>query len=590
MKKQKTHILIFAIFGVMALNAFLWGGGHKSSAPKQTQLESVETPISDEVGQNNDSENKNSKQAGVTVQSRSPRASQTQDVLLRFNSEASKTAFIRQNNITLADLEFYPNINVFSLPKAKLITANTAGTTVFEQKTYQALLTPNDTFYGSQWHLSKVNALPAWNNTLFDDSTTIAVIDTGFALEHEDLDDKWLVNIGEQGSTENEGPAPNCTSRGLGLDMSCNNLDDDADGYVDNVVGWDFDADDNSVQAGETNPVDSSATHGTFVAGLAAAESSNSQGVSGVSWGSRILPLQALSDAGEGYTVSVALAIRYAVDAGAQIINMSLGSDGDDELVAEQIDYAIDQGVTVVAAAGNDGVGQLSYPANYPGVIAVGATDSSDNRASFSNYGANLSLVAPGTSSICSTAWSNSNQTHHYVCGYSGTSFSSPIVAGAAALLLSQNPTLNPAQVKTALQDSAAKLPGMSGQNFTTRYGYGRLNSYEALKLVSLAAPTGHVLNTHTIKLSEETGIYRPDMNSTCTSYYDSAQCRVRAVNTSTNQLVWLVSELDAGADINSYWNAQSAGLGVGNWLVQVVAQSGGVKSLVREETLSIAP
>lgn len=269
---------------------------------------------------------------------------------------------------------------------------------------------------------------------------------------------------------------------------------------------------------------------------------------------------------------------------------MSLGSDGDDPVVAEQISYALSQGLVVVAAAGNDGLAQLSYPANYAGVIAVGATDSSDNRASFSNYGANLALVAPGTSSICSTAWSVANPTARYVCGFSGTSFSSPIVAGAAALLLSQNSTLTPAQVKSALTSSATKVAGMSGQNFTTRYGYGRLNTYEALKLVSLAAPLGHVLNTHTISLAAVSGALRPEMNSTCSSYYVNASCAVRAINTLTNQSVTLSDNADPSSSINSYWNASTKGLSSGTWLVQAIAQVGSKKSLVREETLTITP
>jgi len=514
--------------------------------------------------------------------------SQTASALVRFSSEAAKQAFLEKNDLSPSNLEYISALNVYSTNMSGLVAVE--GTQLFEQRRYRALLTPNDTFYNNQWHLSRVNALPAWNNTMGEDSVAVAVIDTGFALQHEDLDGQWLANSGEQGSTELEGAEPNCTSRNLALDKSCNNIDDDGDGFVDNHTGWDFDADDNSVQAGETNPADASATHGTFVAGLVGAESSNTQGVAGVSWRSKILPIQALSDAGDGYTASVALAIRYAVDHGAKVINMSLGSDGDDPVVAEQISYALSQGVVVVAAAGNDGLAQLSYPANYAGVIAVGATDSSDNRASFSNYGANLALVAPGTSSICSTAWSVANPTARYVCGFSGTSFSSPIVAGAAALLLSQNSTLTPAQVKSALTNSATKVAGMSGQNFTTRYGYGRLNTYEALKLVSLAAPLGHVLNTHTISLAAVSGALRPEMNSTCSSYYANANCAVRAINTLTNQTVTLSDNAEPSSSINSYWNASTKGLSSGTWLVQAIAQVDGKKSLVREETLTITP
>ena len=508
--------------------------------------------------------------------------------LVRFESTAAKAAFLQQNNLTLKDLSYLEELNVYKANKTGAVA--TTGSILYTTQRYKALLTPNDTYYSSQWHLAKVNALPAWNNTAGDESAVIAVIDTGFGLQHEDLDSKWDQNSGEVGATASEGDSPNCTSRNLSLDKSCNNLDDDGNGYTDDYLGWDFSGWDNSVQAGETAPNDSSATHATFVAGLAAAESSNSQGVSGMAWGSKILPIQALSDAGNGDTVSVALAINYAVVRGAKVINMSLGSDGDDPLVAEQIQAALNAGVVVVAAAGNDGLAQLSYPANYPGVIAVGATDSSDNRASFSNYSANLALVAPGTSSLCSTAWSVSNQTDRYVCGYSGTSFSSPIVAGAAALLLSQNTTLTPTQVKAALTSTATKVAGMSGQNFTTRYGYGRLNTYEALKSVSLAAPLGQVLNTHVVSLSAANGVYRPEMNSTCMSYYSSAKCRLRAINTTTNQRVWLGNDPEAGSELNTYWNASGNSLTAGTWLVQALVEVGGKRSLVREESLIVNP
>ncbi len=508
--------------------------------------------------------------------------------LVRFESPSAKDLFMKENGLSSTDVGYINELDVYRIDRAGVVP--TSGAKLYAPQRYRALLTPNDTFYSSQWHLSKVNALPAWNNTIGDESVVVAVIDTGFGLNHEDLDEKWAIDSGEFGPTANEGNAPNCTSRSLVLDKSCNNLDDDGNGYKDDYKGWDFSGSDNSPQAGEVTPADTSATHATFVAGLVAAESSNAQGVSGVSWGSKVLPIQALSDTGDGDTVAVALAINYAVRQGVEVINMSLGSDGDDPLVAEQVQAAIDAGVVVVAAAGNDGWAQLSYPANYPGVIAVGATDSSDNRASFSNYSSNLALVAPGTSSICSTAWTAAQPIDRYVCGYSGTSFSSPIVAGAAALLISQNSTLTPAQVKTALTSTATKVAGMAGQNFTTRYGYGRLNTYEALKSVSLAAPLGHVLNTHTVSLAAATGIYRPEMNSTCTSYYASAQCRVRAINTVSNQVIWLANDPEAGSELNTYWNASGSGLSSGTWLVQAFAEVAGKRSLVREESLVVNP
>ena len=480
------------------------------------------------------------------------------ETIVRFDSLAAQRDFITRNSLLATDVTPVEQLGVYRVGRTQLHA--TRGSEVFTSNHYSALLAPTDTYYSTQWYLGKVGAPPTWNNTLGNPSNIVAVIDTGFALTHEDLDNKWAINSGESGPTTSEGEAPNCTSRGLVLDKSCNNLDDDNDGYVDNRLGWDFTGSDNSVQVGETNPSSTSAFHATAVSGLIAAESSNNQGVTGMSWDSQLLPLQALSDDGNGDTISVALAIHYAVTHAAKVINLSLGSSDNDPLVAEQVQYALDSGVVVVAAAGNDGGGQLAYPANYPGVIAVGASDSVDNRASFSNYGSNLALVAPGTSSICSTGWTVARPSDYYACGYSGTSFSSPIVAGAAALLLSENPSLSPTQVKTALTTTAVKVPGMAGQSYTTRYGYGRLDVYAALTNVALPTPRG-----------------------SCTSHLLGAKCEIRAINTRTNEVMpFGLSDLETAA---STYSLARASLSASNsWLLQQRVVVSGRYSLVKEE------
>lgn len=505
--------------------------------------------------------------------------------LLRFESPEAKLRYIEQNGKRAEELSYIQALDVYIAPAGTVLTS---GVTPYSSQRYYALLTPNDTFYSSQWHLPKVQAPAAWDNTMGDSEVTVAVIDTGFALTHQDLDSKWAVNNGEAGSTAVEGVAPNCTSRGLPLDKSCNNIDDDNDEYIDNKIGWDFVANDNSVQAGEVDSTSSAAAHGTLVSGLVAAESSNAQGMSGVAWDAKLLPLQALGDNGEGDTVSVALAIRYAVMHGAKVINLSLGSAGSDPLVAEQVDYAHSQGVVVVAAAGNENMGSLSYPANYSTVIAVGASDSADSRASFSNYSSNLAILAPGAS-ICSTSWSSANQTSRYTCGSAGTSFSSPIVAGSVALLLSQDLSLTPTQVKSVLTSTATKVAGMSGQSFTTLYGYGRLNTYDALKAVSLDKPLGLPLNTRQVSLAAA-GYLRPEMNATCVSYVADAICRVRAIRTADNLVVWPDGGIGISADANLYWSASTIGLTSGTWLIQTYIEAGGKRSLVNQEALFVSP
>ena len=327
--------------------------------------------------------------------------------------------------------------------------------------------------YSQQWDLSKVSAPTAWSKTS-GQGMVIAVIDTGVDFNHEDLAGQWWTNPAETGPTTQEGAAPNCTSRGLILDKSCNNLDDDGNGYVDDWRGWDFANNDNDPSVGTTNPSSSAAFHATFVSGLIAATGNNGKGIAGIAYGVKIMPLQALTDDGSGYTDQVASAVQYAADHGANVINMSLGSSYDDPYLHDMVDYAISKGVTVVAASGNDGCDCVAYPANYPEVVSVGATDSNDNLASFSNYGSNLDVAAPGVN-VCSAYWTSSNPANGYSCYGSGTSFATPLVSGAVALLISLNPGISPEQVSAALTH-ADKVSAMSGQNYTNHFGYGRLD------------------------------------------------------------------------------------------------------------------
>ncbi len=509
--------------------------------------------------------------------------------ILRFSSAAAKQTFLGTNNLSETDLIAIPRLQAYQITVKNILP--TDGTTLYQNQTYQALLTPTDPQASGQWHFSKINAPLAWNHQTGLPSTVIAVIDGGFGLNHQDLSSQWAYNADETGTTSSEGAAPNCTSRSLALDKRCNNIDDDGDGYVDNYLGWDFTSDVNDVSAGKTAPNDPGADHATIVASLAAGQANNGLNGAGVSWNTRILPIQALDDTGSGNTLTVALGIRYAVDNGAKVINMSLGAAVDDPVVAEQVTYALDHGVTIVAAAGNDGCNCLSYPARYPGVIAVGATTSSDVRASFSSVGTQLDLVAPG-SNVCSSLWMPLSPTNGYSCGLAGTSFSSPLVAGAAGLLLSQNPSLTPAQVSNALTASATKLPSMSGANFTTSYGYGQLNLLGALSLISLPTPTGKPLATGVIirsQLSSPSTFVTDSMNSACRSTELGTTCRLRAINTTTNQVVILAESMEPGVT-NLLSQITSANLATGDWIMQAAITKNGVWSLARESSLRVVP
>ncbi|MCU1381208.1 MAG: hypothetical protein JWN29_4191, partial [Acidimicrobiales bacterium] len=194
--------------------------------------------------------------------------------------------------------------------------------------------------------------------------------------------------------------------------------------------------------------------HGTMVAGVVAARGNNGIGVAGYCWQCKILPVRGLGTNGSGQTGKIALGIFYAVDAGADIINLSLSGSGYDPGLAAAVTYAVAHQVLVVAASGNDGLDAPQYPADLPGVISVGASDQADQRASFSNYGSWVDVVAPGVS-IASTAIGG-----RYVLNVNGTSFASPAVAGILGLARSAFPTVAPSVLQDALFATSVSSAG----------------------------------------------------------------------------------------------------------------------------------
>ncbi len=307
-----------------------------------------------------------------------------------------------------------------SLQKVKdQLAASSSVEYVEEDQVRKALGVPNDPEYYRQWHLPAISADAAWDVTQGSASTVIAVIDTGVDYTHPDL-------------------APNM------------------------VQGYNF-------VANNTNPYDDNG-HGSHVSGIAAAAGNNGYGVAGVDWNAKVMPLKVLDAQGSGYDSDVARAIRYAADNGADVISMSLGGGGYSQTLQDAINYAYDKGVVIVAAAGNDGTNLISYPAAMDNVISVAALDSSDNLASFSNYGQGLDISAPGVA-IYSTVPGG-------FATYSGTSMATPVVSGAAALVRGRHPDRSPGDIAQMLFNSATDL-GAGG--YDTTFGYGKVNAYGAL-------------------------------------------------------------------------------------------------------------
>jgi len=280
------------------------------------------------------------------------------------------------------------------------------------------------------WGLDSINAPEVWNSGYTGAGVVVAVIDTGVDYTHPELANNIWQNLDE---------IPN------------NGIDDDANGFIDDTIGWDFiDNDADPMDYYGFNSYHNG--HGTHVAGTIAA-ADDGWGMTGVAPGAQIMPIRALSEWGDTYGEFVANGIYYAVNNGADVINLSL-SGGFSSLAEEQaIQYATEQGVVVVMAAGNYGDSQPTYPAYYATNfgIAVGAVDYSGNLTSFSNRSGSAPInyvTAPGES-IYSTI-----PGHTYDWQY-GTSMAAPHVSGTAALMLSANPNLTPEQVEDILTQTA---------------------------------------------------------------------------------------------------------------------------------------
>jgi len=310
---------------------------------------------------------------------------------------------------------------------------------------YHAYVVPNDVNYTLQWAHQLIDSELAWDVETGDSDVVIAIVDTGVDWDHPDL----AANIWNN------------------TDEIVDGIDDDGNGYIDDVRGWDFFDDDN-------DPMDFDG-HGTHCAGIAAAVTNNGVGIAGMCWNSKIMALRA--GTAEGLkSDDCALAIRYAADNGVHVISMSWGSPYRSETIKREIDYAYSKGCVLVAAAGNDDLRQKFYPAALDNVIAVGATDQDNDRAYFSNYGSWIDVSAPGVG-IYSTYFGD---TYNFL---QGTSMSTPLVAGLAGLLLSKKSTFTNEEVRNVLRSTTD--PVISWEYI----GLGRINAHKSLQrdIISIA-------------------------------------------------------------------------------------------------------
>lgn len=306
----------------------------------------------------------------------------------------------------------------------------------YAQPNYKRYLyrTVNDPLSTFQYGLNKINAYGAWDITTGTSGVTIAIIDSGINLGHPEFANRLVP----------------------GFDFAYNDSDP---------------SDDNG--------------HGTHVAGIAAAAGDNGEGIAGMCWQCRIMPIKVTNEFGEGDDAGIASGVRWAVDRGARVINMSLGGEDESPVLQEAIRYAVSKNVLVVVAAGNsfeDG-NPVEYPAAYDEVIAVGATEENDQRAFFSSVQPYIDVSAPGWN-IAST-WAQAGFPPTPYLAETGTSMASPYVAGLAGLLLSVNPNLDVNALRTIITSTTDDL-GQPGTDW--EFGAGRINAARAVAAVRVPA------------------------------------------------------------------------------------------------------
>ena len=328
------------------------------------------------------------------------------------------------------------NVRVVSVPPqihataARLLSLDPRVEAVEEDAVATAAVIPTDPYWGQQWNARRIRATEAWDATKGDRRITIAIVDTGVDGSHPDLRGRM-------------------------------------------TRGWDF-------QNNDANPYDDDG-HGTSVATTAAAAGNDRVGIAGMCWRCKVMPVKVLNGQGHGSHSNIAAGVIWATDHGADVINMSIAGLSSTMLLQDAVAYAIRRGVIVVAAAGNEGTSRRTYPAAYPGVISVAATNDSDRLYSWSNRGSWVTLAAPGCA--------YSGRPHARWGWLCGTSLASPIVAGTVGLMLSLAPRMGRVRLTQMLTGNTQRMV----QTARTRQNlaHGRLDAARAMRSVLAARPAG---------------------------------------------------------------------------------------------------
>ena len=317
-------------------------------------------------------------------------------------------------------------------------------------------LTPNDPAIAQNqaYHLNNIQAFDAWDIHT-GGNAVVAIVDDAVRINHVDLSPNAWVNTGE---------IPN------------NGQDDDGNGYVDDINGYDVADNDNNPNP-PASAADFNFSHGTHCAGIACGATNNGTGIASIGFNNKIMAVKCTSDGGNAQFVEEGYAgVAYAMASGADVISMSWGGSGSSNTAQNVFTQAHNLGITLVAAAGNDNVSTVFYPAGYNFVISVASSAQNDQKSSFSNFGAWIDITAPGSAIISTVATTSSSYQ-----SYDGTSMACPMVAGLCGLLKSFDGSLSPDDIEGCLDNGADNID-QQNPSYLSQLGAGRINAFNTLQ------------------------------------------------------------------------------------------------------------
>ena len=370
---------------------------------------------------------------------------------------------------------------------------------MYIRELYDTQFTPNDPYFSQSWHHPVVQTPEAWDIQTGSEDIIVAIVDTGVDTDHPDLYDNLWTNPNE---------IPN------------NGIDDDLNGHIDDIYGWDFTQNDNDVNHQWNWHPNGAEDHGSHCAGIAAGVTNNELGIAGASHNSKIMTCKIFPYTSDA---AAANAILYAANNGAQIISNSWGGGGSSNTIQDAILHARNvRDAVVLFAAGNDGSSSPHYPGANEGVLCVGATNSSDGRAGFSNYGTWVDMCSPGTG-IWSCVDRDNPSHNNWYAAWDGTSMATPLAAGIAALVRSQFPNMSAEDVESRLMD---------GDDVGSLQMGMRVNALKALTAFNIShTPQGNILDpSEDIIISAE--IFA-DLGATMTTtlYYSNSGSNMTSLN-----------------------------------------------------------